>query len=179
MSISQNGYSGIKEYPNEFLEKWVIPVASGEYRHVILRRGHVGFLLAWLVTWYHENIEPINLGVWDEWGWAFRPVRGSVVLSNHASGTAVDVNATLHPLGVRNTFKYAWQYLEIRWVLLVRLAANIRWGGDYENRADEMHFEIIGDYRSCRRTANRLRKTKIGKRILEANKHYQDYVNKA
>lgn len=179
MSISQNGYSGITSYPDTYLQKWVIPVTSGEYRHVILRRGHIGFILTWLVVWYHENIEPINVGVWDEWGWAYRPVRGSTILSNHASGTAVDVNATLHPLGLRKTFKYAWQYLELRWVLSVRLLGTIRWGADYERRADEMHFEINKDYASCRRVARRLRRTSIGKRIIEANSHYREYLQRA
>jgi hypothetical protein len=62
-------------------------------------------------------------------------------MSNHASGTAMDLNATKHPLGVRHTFTLD-QEREIRARLAGRYDGCIRWGGDYENRADEMHFEI-------------------------------------
>lgn len=174
--ISANGYDALPEYPNARLEKWIIPTKTGEYRHVILRNGHLGFLLTWVVLWFHENIEPVNKGVWDEWGWAYRNIRGSTyAMSNHASGTAVDINATLHPLGKRNTFKYAWHMLGIRWMLARYLKFTVKWGGDYENRADEMHFEIDATPGRCTRVAKRLQKTQLGKRILRANKHYQIY----
>jgi hypothetical protein len=80
-------------------------------------------------------------GALDDWGYAYRAIRGQEDagnLSNHASGTAVDLNATKHPLGKRNTFTDE-QEVKIR-----ALAAKYgcRWGGDYKNRADEMHFEI-------------------------------------
>jgi HK97 family phage portal protein len=35
----------------------------------------------------------------DDWGYAERPIRGSTVVSNHASGTAIDLNATCWTLG--------------------------------------------------------------------------------
>jgi hypothetical protein len=54
---------------------------------------------------FHELVEPINQGQLDDWGYAFRMTRGSdKVLSNHSSGTAVDLNALKHPLGKSNTF---------------------------------------------------------------------------
>jgi len=88
---------------------------------------------------FHRLVEPIDEGSLDDWGFNYRPVRGKTTgLSNHASGTAVDLNATKHPLGKRNTFTDE-QAIKVR-----ALAAKYgcRWGGDYRNRADEMHFEI-------------------------------------
>lgn len=174
--ISQNGYTAASHYPDELLTKWVIPTKGGEYRHVILRHGHLGFVLVWLAVWFDRNIEPIDKGVWDEWGWAYRPIRGATRLSNHASGTAVDINATLHPLGLRNTFKKAHHYFGIRWILATALRSVIRWGGDYQNRADEMHFEIAAPPNKVRRVAQRLAKGKIGRDIRNANPHYQPFV---
>ena len=88
---------------------------------------------------FHKQIEEIDEGQHDDWGYAFREIRGSTTtLSNHASGTAIDLNATKHPLGAEGTFT-AEQTKTIR-----RLCRKygLRWGGDYRNRKDEMHFEI-------------------------------------
>ena len=94
---SQNGFPVLATNhttgPLPRLRKWVIPGAN---RHVYLRDGSVGFLLVHFALWFHETISRLDQGVWDEWGWAVRNVRGSsTVISNHASGTAVDLNATL------------------------------------------------------------------------------------
>lgn len=88
---------------------------------------------------FHNQVEPIDEGQHDDWGYAYRPVRGSITTySNHASGTAIDLNATKHPLGAENTFD-SEQTATIR-----RLCRKygLRWGGDYRTRKDEMHFEI-------------------------------------
>lgn len=94
-------------------------------------------LLVWVAEQFHETVEPLNPG-WC-WGWADRLVRGSTRVSNHASGTAMDLNAPKHPLGKRGTFT-AVQERRIR--AIVAKAAVVTWGGDYRARADEMHFEI-------------------------------------
>ena len=88
---------------------------------------------------FHEKIEPIDEGTLDSWGYCFRMVRGREDrLSNHSSGTAIDLNANSHPLGAQNTFA------EGKALLIISLAAKygLKWGGTYRNRKDEMHFEI-------------------------------------
>ena len=88
---------------------------------------------------FHATIEPIDEGTLDSWGYAFRMVRGREDrLSNHSSGTAIDLNANAHPLGAQNTFA------EGKALLIIQLAAKygLKWGGTYRNRKDEMHFEI-------------------------------------
>lgn len=173
MAISQNGYEVLPQaYPG--CSKWVIPTRTGDYRHVILRKGHVGFVLACFITWFHRRIEPVNYGQWDEWGWAYRPVRGQTSgFSNHASGTAVDINATKHPLGVRGTFSPTNALKVRRRLNGIIFAGVIRWGGDYQYRADEMHFEINKSVVDCRKAARRLRHTPVGRAVVKANaSHY-------
>ena len=121
---------------------WIIPVTAGPRRAYRLHPGHAGFVLCHVILWFHESIEKINEGIWDEWGWSVRNVLGSTTtVSNHASGTAADVNATKHPLGVAHTFTKAGQYAKIR-ARLFFYAGVIRAGTQYHNRKDEMHWEI-------------------------------------
>lgn len=146
--------------------QWILP---GTGRWLRLHRGPAGFVLAHLALWYHEAIEPLDHGTWDDWGWAFRMVRGSSdSVSNHASGTAIDLNATSHPLGARNTHTKT-QQARIRARLGGRYERAIRWGGDYEFRADEMHFEVITGSAGVLALANRLRDSSRGRRVESAN----------
>ena len=163
MANSQNGWP-VLESGSSKLHKWVIPGAN---RHFYMRNGSAGFLLAHFILWYHEKIEPIDGGIWDEWGYAFRPIRGQESgYSNHASATAVDVDATQYPLGT--THMSAKKKAKIRLRLRI-FSGCIRWGGDYINRKDEMHYEINKSISACERVAKRLIPTKRGRRILAAN----------
>jgi len=84
-------------------------------------------------------VEPIDQGQLDDWGFAFRMTRGSdKVLSNHSSGTAVDLNALKHPLGKSNTFTKQ----QTNTIQLLIVKYGLSWGGNYKRRKDEMHFEI-------------------------------------
>jgi hypothetical protein len=174
MATSANGFIAFTTArttgPLPRLRKWRIPGAD---RHLILRDGSVGFLLIHFALWWHEKVNDLSRPgtVWDEWGWAFRPIRGQTSgLSNHASGTAMDLDATAHPLGVpiSRTFQ-AWQTAKIR--ARIRFYRGIlRWGGEW-SRPDGMHIEIapgVGLAR-CEKRARQLMGTPRGKRILAAN----------
>jgi hypothetical protein len=88
---------------------------------------------------FHQLVEPIDQGRPDDWGYAFRMTRGSEkVLSNHSSGTAIDLNALKHPLGKSNTFSPQQRNI----ILLLITKYGLSWGGNYKKRKDEMHFEI-------------------------------------
>jgi hypothetical protein len=88
---------------------------------------------------FHELIEPIDSGALDDWGYCFRNVRGSNdKLSNHSSGTAIDLNATKHPLGKVGTFPAE----KVPMIRALAKKYGMIWGGDFKSRADEMHFEI-------------------------------------
>lgn len=170
MSTSQNGYPVL--FTNDpdgalpRLRKWVIP---GTNRHIYMRDGSTGFLLAHFLLWFHEKVERIDIDKqWDDWGWAVRAIRGQDSgYSNHASGTAFDVNALQHPLGVRGTYTPQEVNMIHRRLKLYR--GCIFGGLDYQNRPDEMHFEIARDIKSCERIAKLLAATPRGQRILKAN----------
>lgn len=170
MATSQNGWPALSPSSSK-LYTWHIPTRSGLVR-VRLRNGSAGFLLAHLILWLSDRIEPVHGRTLDDWGYAYRPIRGATRLSNHSSGTAADVNALRHVLGRRGTFGYrvrgkvaAWR---IRRALRVYRGC-IRWGGDYRGRADEMHFEINASLSRCERRARFLMRGRRGRRILRAN----------
>lgn len=134
MVNSQNGWPGNNR---SLVKSWTIP---GTTRNVTLEKGNAGWLLCDFAAWFDKNIEDIEAGQLDDWGYAERPIRGSTALSNHASGTAIDLNSTKHPLAKVGTFTPA-QAAKIR-ERLKHYEGVIRWGGDYSGRKDEMHFEI-------------------------------------
>ncbi|MGW5402643.1 M15 family metallopeptidase [Streptomyces sp. NPDC003952] len=150
MPTSQNGWSANDV---NLTQSYKIP---GSDRAIRLRKGDAGYLLVHFAAWFHANIEPLDQGVLDEWGYAERNVRGSATdLSNHASGTAEDLNATLHPLARIGTFP-GTKASKIRKQLKLYEGA-IRWGGDYHGRKDEMHFEINTTAAEVARIARKLR----------------------
>ncbi len=132
---SQNGWKASKNRAEIGIESFSVP---GTKLKLACAKA-VAPLLVGFAAEFHELIEPIDEGTLDDWGYAFRDVRGSTTtLSNHSSGTAIDLNATQHPLGKVGTFP-------IEKVPMIRALAKkygLIWGGDYRNRKDEMHFEI-------------------------------------
>lgn len=162
MPNSQNGWEVLSPTSSK-LHTWRLPGGT----LLRLRNGSAGFLLCHLALWFDHKIEDLQEPVLDDWGYAYRPIRGYTSWSNHASGTAMDLNATDHPLGVRGTFTAAeksgiHQRLKL-------YAGAIRWGEDYTGRVDGMHYEINASLATCERTARRLLDTPRGRRILTAN----------
>ncbi|OLF17765.1 M15 family metallopeptidase [Actinophytocola xanthii] len=155
--VSQNGWPvnpprGVRTIP-------------GTNVRVNVADGPAGDVLMHVLGQVHARVEDISLnsaaGERDDWGYAERNVRGSSAISNHASATAVDINATRHALGERGTFTPA-QTAEIR-AILAEVDNVVRWGGDYRGRADEMHFEIVGSVEEVTRVAERLRQANGGR----------------
>ena len=102
--------------------------------------GDVWTVLDYLCRRYNAEVERIDRS--SSWGWAYRPIRGALTgLSNHASATAVDLNADKHPLGVRGTFT-PQQKAAVRRILADIGTGILRWGEDYIKRVDGMHFEL-------------------------------------
>lgn len=176
--ISQNGYPVLETNRTSGstprLRKGIVP---GTARHLYVRDGSVAMLLLHFALWFHEELEPLDEErVWDDWGWAVRPVRGqSTGYSNHASGTAVDLNATQHPRGVSNTYTDA-QELQLR-----RRAAKykgcLRLGEFYFSTVDGMHVEIDKPMADVQRMADLCVKTERGERVLKANPGLLQIIN--
>lgn len=150
MATSQNGYSA---NDRSVIASYTVP---GTTLRIALRKGDVSVVLLEFLRRYHLEVESLYNLPADLWGYAERTIRGSsTTLSNHASGTAVDARATAHPLGKRGTFPPA------KLAALRRLLADfgpvLRWGGDYVNRADEMHVEINAGAAAVKRLADAIR----------------------
>lgn len=91
----------------------------------------------------------------DDWSYAPRCIRGTgpgtsrpCVMSNHAWGLAVDVNATQNVMGGADPdgqfppdFGDRLHHLKIRW------------GGDFTSTKDPMHFEFVGTPEDAERIA--------------------------
>lgn len=165
MAVSQNGWPGLAS-DSALLHKWIVP---GTNRYFVLRNGSAGFLLSHFSMWFHEKVERLDLGIWDDWAYAYREIREDTVLSNHASGTAVDLNATKHPLGVPTLSTFTQAQVDRIHRRLRTYRGVLRWGGDYQNRPDAMHVEINKPLRDAERVARRLTETVRGEEILAAN----------
>lgn len=135
MLKSYNGYPASKD-PNE------IGIKAYQIKGTTLKlrcASSVGPLLAAFAEEFHNLIEPLDAGALDDWGYCFRMVRGTTdKLSNHSSGTAIDLNASKHPLGKVGTFSAE----KVPMLRALAKKYGLKWGGDYINRKDEMHFEI-------------------------------------
>lgn len=147
-TTSQNCWPAFAEGDDDALE--ISPWVTGR-----LLGGDVRTVLEHVAARFDAEVEPVDPE--SSWGWANRTVRGEDgddELSNHASGTSIDLNATEHPLGATGTFTDA-QVTAIR-AILADVAPVVVWGGDFEGRVDEMHFEIVGDADAVAQVAARL-----------------------
>ena len=117
-------------------ETYVVRVGGGAYRVA----PSCAPVFAAFMARFDAVVEDLSGPVLDDWSWADRLVRGSTTsISNHASGTAVDLNALRHGRGSRNTFTAA-QLARLR--KLLAAFPVLRWGGDFSTTVDEMHFEV-------------------------------------
>ena len=155
MARSQNGWTVFDSPPNA-----TTPYITGR-----VRPGDVDVIFTYLGKRFNDEVEIIRPD-WS-WGWAKRPIRGSTsTISNHASATANDYNAPAHPLGKRGTFSD--KQVDRIEDILRDLEGVVRWGGHYQSRADEMHFEIIGNAADAKRVADKIRKGTLGRPAVPA-----------
>ena len=133
---SYNGWTASKDQAEIGIKSYAIPGTQLKIRCA----EAVAPLIVGFCKEFNELIEPLDGGQLDDWGYCFRMVRGSTDrLSNHASGTAVDLNATKHILGKIGTFPA--EKVPMLKALAKKYA--LTWGGsDNWKRKDEMHFEI-------------------------------------
>ncbi len=113
-----------------------------------VRAGPAGQLLVAAAARWNAEVEPLIPGAC--WGYADRTVRGSATdLSNHASGTAIDLNAPQHPLGTAPAANFTAAEIGAVRRIVASFAPCLRWGGDYTGRKDGMHLEIVASEQQC------------------------------
>lgn len=144
MAISQNGY--LASPAREHIHTVTVP---GTNTRLPVREGAAGDLLIWFAARWHREVEPLHDG-WS-WGWAYRPIRGGGALSNHSSGTAIDLNAPAHGLGTPARASFSAAQIATIHRILVDAQGCLRWGGDYSGRTDPMHTEVVKPEAECAR----------------------------
>ncbi len=134
MLTSYNGWPASKDQAEIGVKAYKVEGTSLKLRCA----ENVAPLLINFAKEFNELIEPIEGGTFDDWGYAYRDVRGVPgKLSNHSSGTAIDLNSLRHPLGKVGTFDAA----KVPMIRALAKKYGLTWGGDW-TRKDEMHFEI-------------------------------------
>lgn len=117
--------------------------------------GDVALIFRWLASEYDRRVERLVAG-WC-WGWFVKSIEGSSVISNHASGTAVDFNAPANPMGVPTRQVLTAGQIAQCHQLEAESDHVLRWGGDYVTRPDAMHWEVVGSRAAVRAFAAKLR----------------------
>jgi len=151
MSVSQNGWavdpSGAHQDRAPLVRDITVPngVLSGD----------VAVVFRWLARQFDTRVEPLVKGTC--WGWFVKPIEGSTTISNHASGTAVDLNADKHPMGVSASRTFSARQVAACHAIRDEAGGVLRWGGDYTGRPDPMHWEIVGSAAEVRALANKIR----------------------
>lgn len=135
---SPNGYAASKDPRNIQVSAHPVPGAPGVLFSV---NDQVAPLLMWAAGQWAQNVEPINS---NHGGYNFRRnANDANVLSNHSSGTAIDINSDLHPNAVPATSNFtSGQISYIRAQIIGNAGGCLRWGGDYHSTPDPMHIEI-------------------------------------
>lgn len=152
MDKSYNGWTASPN-PADF-GGLVALVVAGEAFAPGVRAGDVRTVLSYVAEQLHARVEPVVKSEWhqaDDWGYNYRKNRNADNLSCHASGTAIDYNATRHPNGKAGTFSPA-QFAVIE-KILDEVGNVVRQLRGY----DEMHFEICADERAVAAVAAGLR----------------------
>jgi hypothetical protein len=141
MATSSNGWTAAPDLPIRPLV-----VAGESFSPGVRDNADVYTVLRYVAEQLHERVEPIVRADWhqaDDWGFSYRAnVNSPNSLSNHASGTAFDYNATRHPNGVPASRNFTTAQIATIRRILAEVGGAVRWGGDFNGTPDAMHFEI-------------------------------------
>ena len=95
-----------------------------------VRNGPAGDLLLEVAALFDLTVQDIDQPMTDDWGYAERPIRGSETISNHASGTAIDLNATRWSLGSAPSVNLNPAQIATVRRIVAATGGVVRWGGD-------------------------------------------------
>lgn len=158
---SQNGWPVVG---SDKIASYLVP---GTTVKLPVRRGDVATVLIYVARRFHKEVQPLHY-CWC-WGYAVRAVRGQTNgYSNHASGTAIDLNAPNFPLGTRNmTSRQRLAVAKIVADCRIDGKPVVRAGAFYSTRPDEMHFEIIAGPTLVARLAAKIRAGATGGVVVD------------
>lgn len=137
-AVSQNGWPASADRTAINVHNYVI---EGANQHIAVCAGAAPVLCSFLKEL--NLVTPINASgtVFDDWGYGVGDNRGIAAMSsNHASGTAVDINATKH---IQGGTVSGYTPVQEKAIHLLASKYGLRWGFDYHQNKDPMHFEIV------------------------------------
>jgi hypothetical protein len=128
---------------NGWDEKNIADVSCPQLRRVVnvhhMAAGpFLALWLAWEKAGLLDRVHAFN-GAWAPRYKRGRAGTGVAGLSNHAWGTAFDINAREYPLG-----KIVAPGAPIRALVPIAEGLGWFWGGNFRSRPDGMHFEFCG-----------------------------------
>lgn len=136
-----HGWPVVARGDSPMLKLFTVP---GTKRKLLLRRD-VGPYLVAFASEYHQQIEPIDVGTFDDWAWSPpRKGRASEKISDHCAGVAIDLNAT-GPDGRQGHGLTWWLARPVKYQRLKKLLKKYRLleaGITYRNFIDPMHYVI-------------------------------------
>lgn len=132
---SQNGWPASPRPSEIAIVTVAVPLSRGTKRIQVAEGAATA--LTEMLQWWDHNVEPVE----TVGGYYYREIRGyegTGTISNHGSGTALDINASKHPLGTTGTTSTAAA------IAITAKAASLglKWGGNYRGRKDPMHVEV-------------------------------------
>lgn len=145
--FTDSGYEVIPKYGDPRLQKLVIDgvsIAPG------VLAGDVHTILGWVAHQFNDTVMQLVDG--DCWGYAPREIRGGSGWSNHASGTAIDLNGSTFKQGTR---RMTGKQIAACTVIVLQGIGVVSWGGNYggSTLVDQQHFEIANNMADSPRTA--------------------------
>lgn len=139
MTTSQNGWPSSTNRAAIYVANYLI---DGANQHLAMCAGAAPVLAAFAAE-FNKLVTPINAPgtVYDDWGYGCGDNRGIGAMdSNHASGTAIDLNATKH---IQGGTVSGYTPAQEHQITLLCTKYGLRWGFTYHQNKDPMHFEII------------------------------------
>lgn len=147
MATSQNGFPVYESYGGPLVTN-PIPGTSG-IKFLGGLSPAADIILRYVGSRWHHEVEPITgpETTTGQWGYNYRAIRGQDSgFSNHASGTAVDINSAAHPLGTRTLSQGKLAAIQR---ISNDLEGVVRFGAFYSGRPDEMHAELNASSIAC------------------------------
>lgn len=174
MARSYNGWFASQNLKTRVIE----PVKGCRLR--IVDNNNVADIFTYLVQEFHSRVDDVTKPhPADDWGFNYRPNRNNPnSLSCHASGTAIDLDATEHPNAVATSRTFTPRQIAEVHEILRELEGVVRWGGDYTRTADAMHFEIIAKPGGLQKVGRKIRQNNIGNRRPKPKKKSVDTIAK-
>ena len=139
--MTQTSINGWPASPDQKLIKVKSFPIDGSVRKVRVCEDAAPILL-WVAARFHKTVTSLDPDPLAVWGYNYRPaLQGNGKLSDHASGTAVDLRSDKFPVGTDKMTLL--QKLAVRRILKA-CDKLIIWGGDYKSAKskDQMHFAI-------------------------------------